>query len=220
MNPHCPDTIVRTGVELPAGATRLALASEVEAGVYALQLRPRWRPIPTGRWQVMGPFPSGYDPRKQDDSVRQAMEVVLGPEADPSLDAVRRPCGAVATWRALEPAQENPDDHAVDFVKRCGDGKGVAFARTVVESAEERLVAMAIATDWWADVFVNGERMSGRASEGQAGIQGCGFSTCAFTPFTCRFKAGANVIVVKNHGGRGGNGFRLYVNRNNEDEQE
>ena len=70
MNPHCPDTIVRTGVELPAGATRLALASEVEAGVYALQLRPRWRPIPTGRWQVMGPFPSGYDPWKQDDSVR------------------------------------------------------------------------------------------------------------------------------------------------------
>ncbi|MDD4060168.1 MAG: alpha-L-fucosidase [Kiritimatiellae bacterium] len=214
-NPGCPDTFVIPGVTLDEGTVSLKILDGADAGIYAVQLRPKWQAWPTERWMTIGAFPTAFEPRQPGTTIRDALNRRFGPEGkfDPAreYDGI----GGKVRWTCTDPAAERSgfDASGVDFSRRCSaGGQGVCFARTVIVSERAQTVEAAIHVDWWANVSLNGVTLRGRRDPADIAQDGAEFSTFYPVSVPLRLKAGENVLLVKNHCGRGASGFGFHVN--------
>ena len=214
-NPGCPDTFVIPGVSLDEGTVALKILDGADAGIYALQLRPRWQAWPTERWMTIGAFPTAFEPRQPGTTIRDALNRRFGPEGkfDPAreYDGI----GGKVRWTCTDPAAERSgfDASGVDFSRRCSaGGQGVCFARTVIHSEVDQTVEAALHVDWWANIALNGEMLKGSRDPQAVAQDGAEFSTFYPVCVPLKLKAGENVLLVKNHCGRGASGFGFHVN--------
>lgn len=214
-NPGCPDTFVIPGVTLDEGTVALQILDGADAGIYAVQLRPRWQAWPTERWMTIGSFPTAYEPRQPGTTVRDALLRRFGPEGEFDPEREYDGIGGKVQWTCADPAIERSDfdESGVDFSRRCSHGgQGVCFARTVIVSERAQTVEAAVHVDWWANIALNGETLRGRRDPAEIVRDGAEFSTFYPVSVPLRLKAGENVLLVKNHCGRGASGFGFHVN--------
>jgi len=204
-----PDTLTLPFLSLTRGRHRLAIRSRrgVPFTLLAWRLQPLWEFLAAPRWELIGPFPSPFRMPGTDAEVREAMERVYPPEREYAPAATYPGAGGKPVrWGAGKEGS-----HLLDF-SRSGNGEsGVCFARTVVSSASERIAEIRLGTDWWANLFVNGQPVTGgRAGEAHAqdGAAFCGWKPAPALIPLCK---GENVILVKNHQGRAGNWFNFYL---------
>lgn len=203
------------GVTLDEGTVSLKVFEGADAGIYAVQLRPKWQAWPTERWMTIGAFPTAFEPRQPGTTIRDALNRRFGPEGkfDPAreYDGI----GGKVRWTCTDPAAERSgfDASGVDFSRRCcAGGQGVCFAPTVIVSERAQTVEAAIHVDWWANVSLNGETLRGRRDPADVEKDGAEFSTFYPVGVPLRLKAGENVLLVKNPCGRGASGFGFHVN--------
>ncbi len=214
-NPGCPDTFVIPDVALGEGTIALKILDGADAGIYALQLRPRWQAWPTERWMTIGSFPTDYEPRQPGTTVRDALNRRFGPEGDYDPEREYDGIGGKNRWTCADGAAERGafDESGVDFSRRCSaGGQGVCFARTVIFSDRAQTIEAALHVDWWANVYLNGEKLRGNRDPGDVAQDGAEFSSFYAVSVQLPLKAGENVILVKNHCGRGASGFAFHLN--------
>ncbi len=90
--------------------------------------------------------------------------------------------------------------------------------RAEVASAANRALAgagtveAAIHVDWWANIYLNGQKLRGCRSAGEIAEDGAEFSTFHAVRIPLPLQAGENVLLVKNHSGSRASGFCLYLN--------
>ncbi len=157
-----------------------------DPGTYSLE---KWRPTEDYLidWMVAGPFavPAGAE---------RGLDQELGPEADPSLDAVYTGLeGVEVRWDKMAGPQVNLHGQS-EMVLRTGVNRpGVAgYLRTVLRSEAAQTVRFWIGNDDACKVLVNGEevfRRVGSADERHVGPDQA--------QFTARLEAGDNVLLVK-----------------------
>ncbi len=171
-------------VALPAGAR----------GIYALRQSPDWQATSPKAWSVAGTFPSRYYETAYDG---KAAEEVFS--RDLLVEAAK------ATFVPVGAANDKANKSDVRVNHNYSDpekGIGYAFARLRVHSETARTVSAAVGVDWWAEVYVNGERVLPMRSGWKP------------APFPLKLRAGENEILVITHGGSRQHWFTFFSNAN------
>jgi len=217
-NPGCPDTICIPYVMLSEGRINIQILDHADAGFYAMQLDPHWKKCPTENWLVVGPFATTFDSRQPGNSVLKEMKKIHGPENGfnprAEYDGL---CGKVH-WADVASSAEDPcgefDQSGVDFSRRCPAwGKGVCFARMVLVSDKKQTIEAAAYFDWWANLFLNGEKLKGYRLANEIASDGAEFSTYEAVTIKLDLNIGENEIFLKSHCGGLGSGFVFYLNQ-------
>jgi hypothetical protein len=87
----------------------------------------------------------------------------------------------------------------------------VCYAATFITSPTERDAEILVGCDWWANAYLNGEKLvSNRPAEQVAG-DGSAFNGWRPLPAKCHLKQGVNVLLVKAHGGTVADWFTCYI---------
>ena len=212
-NPGCPDTFFIPQLILTSGKHCLTLASESPFGIYAVRLSPVWRPVPSELWWAIGPFPTGFGPRKPVDEVRMSMGKVLPPEGE--FDQMASYPGVNGTMLGWTRSGSRRGEHSgcgVNFPYRCGtENSGVCYARTVIICPEERRAEILIGCDWWANAWVN--RQMAKTVRPPDGIAADGAQFNAWKPrrAVIRLRKGKNELLVKCHPGECANWFSFRI---------
>lgn len=82
----------------------------------------------------------------------------------------------------------------------------------MIGSEVAQTVEAAVHVDWWANVYLNGQKLLGNRDVDAVAQDGAGFSSFYPVCVQLPLKAGENVVLVKNHCGRGASGFGFHVN--------
>lgn len=171
-------------VALPAGAR----------GIYALRQSPDWRATSPKAWLVAGTFPSRYYETAYDG--KAAEEVFRRDLLAEATKATFIPVGAAND-------KANKSDVRVNHNYSDSEkGIGYSFARLCVQSESARTVSAAVGVDWWAEVYVNGERVLPMRTGWKP------------APFPLKLRAGENEILVVTHGGSRQHWFTFFSNTN------
>lgn len=225
--PNRPERTVFAVIALKAGKIRLSLRRTDSFGVYGVTLQPECRPLPSKAWATIGPFPSPWGwPRLDAESVKEALAAVFPPEREQNFAAAYqggiyqgadqqknfREVAREVRWQFTEQAEGIHSEAGVNFLNRAGVNQGgICYALTYITSPEERDARLLIGTDWWADAFLNGERVRSGRDAKLVAADGAAFN--GWTPLTAtvHLKKGSNTLLVKNHGGSVANWFTGYI---------
>ncbi len=212
-NPGCPDTLTLRELRLPKGPARLEIESAGEFALYALRLSPVLRPLSTELWQVIGPFPTGFGPRKPVAEVRKALAVELEAQREFVPGKSYRGVGGKSLfWSGCETREGDHAEFGVNFPWRVGtDHAGVCLARTVIHCPDRRLATIMVGCDWWANVYVNGTLVKSGRNVEQFESDGAQFSTWKPAPAEIELLKGDNVVLVKCHPGSCANWFTFRI---------
>lgn len=212
-NQGCPDTVVLGGLRLAKGETRVELQADGEFGLYAVQLVPVLRPLPTELWKVIGPFPTHFGPLRPVSEMTNALLRPLEAETEfvPGKE-YEGASGRKLRWTSTDVREGDHSEYGVNFPWRIGtDHAGVALARTVIHCPERRSAGIMVGCDWWANVYVNGRQVTSNRDPEMAAADGAQFSTWKPTPAEIQLEAGENVILVKCHPGTCANWFTFRI---------
>lgn len=205
-----PDLVCSDHVPIQEGRRRLVLASEddVPFNLLAWRLQPLWRQLRSEHWQTIGPFPSPYSLPGADADVLKAMETIYPPETE-FLSGARYSGagGKTVSWQSGKKSYP-----IVDF-SRGGNGEnGVCFARTTVVSPVCRSATVLLGCDWWANLYLNGEKVRSLRNPEEVQKDGAFFNGWKPCAADVTLREGENVFLVKCHQGRAGNWFSFYLN--------
>ncbi|MDF3059437.1 MAG: lysophospholipase [Rariglobus sp.] len=148
----------------------------------------RFRAVPAVRWMWAGPFSvevNGHNPLDAQDAMARRFLPEPGEAA-----------GETGTWRMIE-----AEGDRVDFRALTGSqAPGVAYARTELLSERGGLVIFALEVDYFAHVWVNGQRVLTLDGPHRVPV---------FLPV--QLNAGVNTLFVKVGAGSAGFNLRLRV---------
>ncbi|HEY3417798.1 MAG TPA: hypothetical protein VGM23_13015, partial [Armatimonadota bacterium] len=222
VQPNAPESFAFPPVSLKAGKARLVLQRNAgNFGVYALQLVPLLQPLPNTVWSVAGPFPgfwgTNYGPGRSDgaDGLKKGFDKQFGPEAKVDLQAqYRTDDGRTVTWGQQQGiARGLLDDFGVEMPARTqSPSADFNFAVTYITSDADRLAQLHLGVDWWADAFLNGEKViTNIGAKLQEDCGGAGFTSWYPCVGLLHLKRGVNVLVIKQQGGSGGSAFSAFI---------
>lgn len=200
-------------VGITAGSNKLVL--EPTGEVYLDHLVPSAVPqlIEAVKWSIIGGFPSPW-PEAGTEGVKTGLHTVYPPEKEIDLDASYEGTdGKKVTWQPCKPAEviRRDLDKGVTF-KQIGVNKGqIAYAVVFITSPTERDAELRIGTDWWARAWVNDNEVKTERPADLVKTDGAQFNAESTPAATVHLKKGINVLLVKNHGGSGGNRFFAYI---------
>lgn len=212
-NQGCPDTVLLGGLCLAKGQVTVDLQGHGEFGLYAVQLVPVLRALPTELWQVIGPFPTAFGPLRAVSEMTAALLTPLEAETEflPQKE-YQGINGRKLRWTSTDAREGDHAQYGVNFPWRIGtEAAGVALARTVVTSPEKRSATIMVGCDWWANVHVNGSLVISDRNPEAVAEDGAHFSTWKPTTAEIELEAGRNVIVVKCHPGTCANWFTFRI---------
>ncbi len=212
VNPGIPDTLILKKILMEKGPLKIALKSEDSIGIYAIRFVPRWQPLPARHWLCIGPFPTDYEDRKPVQILIDSLNKSWGYDEHPVEGReFTTPEGITRKWQRVSGTLNKIDAAGVDFLAHCQDwGKGICLAATTLNSPREQTVEMAFFCDWWANVYLNGQEVKPQ-HPAAPGVSG--FSTYVVSTVSLKLKKGENQLLVKNHSGRGGSYFQMYLNQ-------
>ena len=214
-----PESLTFPQISVPAGKTRLTLRRDGAFGVYGVKWLPVMRPLPSELWSVVGPFKSawGEGPGRlgfEAAGAKKGFRTVLPPETNSDLSAVYKgENGAELRW-----AQKNDslrgivDATGVDWaVRTASPGLDFNYAMTFISSPDERTVFLDIGVDWWANAWLNGERVKSNLQTATVEASGADFNSKRYCRAELHLKPGVNTLLIKTQGGSMGSSFSAYL---------
>jgi alpha-L-fucosidase len=212
-NPGCPDTFLFKGLNFKKGNHDLRLSSKANFGLYAIRLNPCYSTLPTKFWQTIGPFPTRFGAQEPNSTVRDALQTVFPPEQEFKTDKKYAGAGNLKVgWKHTKTGRGDHAESRVNFAYLCGIKEtGVCYARTVITSPVEREIEILLGCDWWANIFVNGTLIKSSRDPKLCREDGAQFNAWKPTSARVKLNAGENVVLIKNHCGRGANWFTFYI---------
>lgn len=166
-------------------------------GLYFVLLRPLYREITAEAWMMVGPYSSGVGNRGPGPGLQEIFPPELFPQADSYPVAGEQ---AELSWEAAPTSGEG-----VDFYEKYGTHlEGIGYARTYLYSPDRRAIALSFGVDYWGKIWVNEDLVLDLPEHGKAPHPGEFLVPARLAP-------GWNRLLVKVHGGSGGNRFWLAV---------
>lgn len=213
INPGVPDTYKYANLMLAHGRHILTIQCKQDFGLYAFRLSMRLLPIPTEKWLTIGPFPTGYSGLTTVEPTRIAMETVFQPEKEFISDAIYTGTDdKKVTWTHSKQREGEHSDIGVNFPFRCGmKPGGVCYARTTIISPKDRVIRLLIGCDWWANAWINDQKVISERPETMILEDASQFSRWKPIPATANLRKGKNILLVKGHPGRGANWFSCFL---------
>jgi len=226
-----PEQTVFAPMTLKAGKARVTVRRDGAFGLYGVKWLPSWRPLPSAVWATTGPFKSFWSPHHSSaEYVRKGFETVYPPETNRSLSAVydvpdelvaldRRRLGWTFDDESSPDVRTGPRDQnyaklkiGVDFKVRTDcTSLDFNFAQTTIVSPDDRTLRLAVSLDYWADVWINGEKVISGLSDDEKNKMGCQFTGHYPLYVTVKLKKGANPMFVKVMGGSLGAGLVFWT---------
>jgi hypothetical protein len=179
-------------------------------------LNPQMQKIEPTEWSIIGPFPSlwGDDGNYSNLSVKAALDHPFSPEKKGDLKAEYKGVdGQTIIWHTCKPATkiQYDFDTGVTF-KQIGIDKGdIGYAVTFINSPTERNAQISISCDYWSKGWINGQPLTTERSASAVAQDGATFFSDSPTTAKIHLKKGINILLIKNHGGSGGNRFVLWI---------
>ncbi|MFA6293902.1 MAG: hypothetical protein WC637_19090, partial [Victivallales bacterium] len=185
--PGVPETYSFPALELKAGKTKLSLRRDGEFGIYAIQLIPKIKPTTNREWLVLGPFKSFYGLEgggrsSSDEAVAKGLTTKYIPEDKVDLNAVyKNDYGKELRWKGQTDSSIGLlDDLVIGMSYRSGSPSyDINYAATFITSDRDRTALVCIGADWWANAWLNGERLTSNISKPNCGAE---FNT-TWTPY-------------------------------------
>lgn len=200
---------------LQTGNTVVDISSAGEFGIYCLKLVPTLRTLPSNLWSTIGPFKSFWDRgRAQPEQIKQGFEKKYPPELEINLaKSYENGYGKQLKWTQVKENYGNFEDMGPNFSIRCGSAAhDFTFSLTYIKSPDDRKLEMYIAPDWWADLFVNGEKIISDLPANEKDKTGCNFTTWNPRGVVVNLKKGWNPVLVKTMGGSLGSSLCVRIN--------
>jgi hypothetical protein len=234
INARTPEQTVFPPVTLKAGKARVTVRRDGAFGLYGVKWLPSWRPMPSAVWATTGPFKSfwrhGLEPWYS--GISKGFETVYPPETNRGLSAVYDVPAELVSRDQRRFGWSFDDDGSPDVrlgpldmdhgkvrmkigvnckVRTGSAANDFSFAQTTIISPDDRTVRLAVSLDFWAEIWLNGEKVISEMSEEKKEMYGCQF--CGHEPLyaTIKLKKGANPMFVKQQGGSLGSGFLFWV---------
>lgn len=185
-------------LSLGAGSRTLKLLPQKgrRVALLYLYLEPIYRDTRASEWLVVGAFPSKPRGRK----CGEGMDTIFPPEKDRNPSALYEFDGKKLRW-----VRPGFDSDYVDLFKVTGAfNHRVSYAMTIVESPEERPAEVKFGVDYWARIWLNGEKVFEITGGHSAPHKG------EFT-FPIKLRKGLNELFLKINAGSAGNGFWLSI---------
>jgi hypothetical protein len=218
--PVPPDSSSRPGGTRAAWANLAIIEDQVdlrlqapqEFALRALRLTPAYHPLGLDVWSVAGPYPSRYlQPGVgfSTPAVKEAMETVYPPEQY-TLEA---PAGSGVAWKRIDPSASQSVAYSgglvpINFRDTLPvQNSQVCYAATIITSPNERRAELEVTSDYWATAYLNGQRAPSDRPRSGVADDGAEFNTSSPYRATLKLRKGANLLLVKCHGGAGGNSF-------------
>ncbi|HEY3379362.1 MAG TPA: hypothetical protein VGL77_17935 [Armatimonadota bacterium] len=218
--PGAPESVAFPSVYLNAGTARLTLRRDGGAfGLYGMQMVPLLQPLPSAVWSVAGPFPSfwGSQPGRsiKADGLQKGFDLQYGPEAGVDLQAsyVTADKRTVRWEQKTGSAIGGLDNCGVDMpVRTQSPSADFNFAVTYITADSARVAQLHLGVDWWADAYLNGEKVPTNINPKlREECGGAGFTSWYPHVGILKLKKGVNVLVIKQQGGSGGSCFSAYL---------
>jgi lysophospholipase L1-like esterase len=199
---NCPPGLVPQGACTPEilGQARLDAASEQKL---AREKQALFGGVPAERWAWIGPFGNTKERLNPDEESPSDLHKVFWPEptlgAPPNRTAPSGNPSAEIAW-----TRDKGKAARLDFERMTGyRDRGVAYAWTVVESAEAQTAHCRLEIDYFGKIWVNGTLVH-EVNAGHGGVrQGVWFDL--------PLKAGRNDLLIKTHAGSAGFSMALSV---------
>jgi hypothetical protein len=194
----------------------LKLAGDGRLGLVSMMLTPEYRFLPANLWLTVGPFPSDFLTDRAKDAntaVKSALETVQKPEKKPQPDAAYMGAdGKEIRWEHSDSLDGAGMKEGVNLALRCGfKNSKIAYARTTITAPEARSAQVRISCDYWANLWVNGEKVTSERNPANAAGDGAQFNGTSRTAANIALRKGANTILVKVQGGSGGSSFSFAI---------
>jgi hypothetical protein len=205
-----------TKLKLRHDKLTLQLAGDGRLGLVSLMLSPEYRFLPANLWLTVGPFASDYLTDKAKDAnaaVKQALDTVGKPEKKPKPNAVYTGAdGKEMRWERSDSLEGAGMKEGVNLALRCGfKNSRIAYAMTTITVPEARSAQVRISCDYWANLWVNGEKVTSERSPVNVATDGAQFNGTSRTAANIVLRKGANPILVKVQGGSGGSSFSFAI---------
>ncbi len=217
LKPSQPDRVIFPPIMLKSETHTLSIRHENGIGVYGLKVLPVLRPLPDTNWSVCGPFPSFLKENVKDDfiPVSKGFQTSYPPEMDQSFDSVFTTSkGAKLKWKLpMGEPRSMISDLGVDMSCRTlSPSYEINYAMTFLHSDREQSLLLYLAPQWWANVYLNGQRLVSNIDPAMRAKYDADFTTWYPRFFTVlNVKKGSNTLLIKQHGGSGGSGFAAFV---------
>lgn len=200
---------------LSEGKAVVDINSAGDFGLYCLKLVPSLRTIPSNLWSTIGPFKSFWDRgRAQPEMIRKGFAKKYPPELEFDLSkSYEDGYGKKIKWTQVKENYGNLEEMGPNFPIRCGSAKhDFTFSLTYIKSPDDRKLEMYVAPDWWADLFVNDEKIISDLPAKQKEKMGCNFNTWNPRGVVVNLKKGWNKVMVKTMGGSLGSSLCVRIN--------
>lgn len=213
--PNTPEQTVFGTHALKPGISTLNLQGTGEMGVYALNVEPVYHALKSDVWQSLGPFPSAWYSTWQANAktaIHDAM-VRIDPPMNPlNVSATyENAFGLRSKWTTTDHAYSKYQKWGVNFLSRVGITEGyICYAVTFITAPEDREARIFIGCDWWANAYLNGEKIISERDEA-AKKDGAQFNGWKPIPATIKLKKGVNTLLVKLHGGSAASWFTAFL---------
>lgn len=200
-NAKCPDTIRLSGLELPGGTLAISLGEGLE--LYALRLSPEWHAVPGDRFEVAGIFPTSYRRSSPVETMGEIFRSVI-----PELYETREYRFSGVSGRGDHGRERLNFHYCLPH-----PGTGIALARLKLQSPVKQKLLAAFGCDWWAELRLNGEIVSGHRSPKDKALDGAEFNGWKPDPVLLDLQTGPNTLEIACHSGTMAHWTVLFLNR-------
>jgi alpha-L-fucosidase len=204
-----PDAIMLENLDLPLGTFSLTIKAPSHFWVYALKLVYSFTAIPARCWSISGFTPSGWLPSSHNSQklIKKSFRTKFV-----NANQLTKMVKNLELKQTISLPLNKLYDCFVRFLKELKIKEyGTGCASCFIYSPEPEKITIAVQSDWWAKVSLNGKYISTERSVKagkEDGADFCGFSS---TPKKIYLKTGWNSLIVKNHNGRTSNNFAVWL---------
>lgn len=212
-HPGNPDTWTLDELVLEQGKQQITLTADVPFGFYAMRCSTCWRELPANKWWTIGPFETDFKPQRPVSDVRKAMEKIYAPQIEFDLQKTYQGTRDLKIqWKHYQTCEGQHSETGVNFPYHCGDKfSGTCFARTIINSPEDRDTQILIGCDWWANAWINDTLITTGRDPELIEEDGAQFNCWKPMLASIRLKKGRNVLLVKSHPGSTANWFTCRI---------
>lgn len=213
-----PDKTVFPVTVFKQGDLQVRIQRQNGFGIYGLTLQPIYAGIPSPYWMTIGPFDGVTEDFRVEGAVKRGLEKVEPPEREIDFDTEYVGAdGQKVKWQYSDKLEGDGIPHftksaGIPFLFRCKvQQQRVCYALTYIYCPDERDAELLIGCEWWANAFLNNEKIVSERSSSDVAKDGAAFNTWTPTPAKIRLKKGVNTLLVKSQGGTVANFFTCYI---------
>ncbi|HBG26282.1 MAG: hypothetical protein A2Y10_13340 [Planctomycetes bacterium GWF2_41_51] len=212
-----PEKAIFPNLILKSGQTNISIQCNESFAIYGLLIEPVYTPIDDKCWATIGPFTGKALSGFQIKELKAEMLRQDPPLSEIDFDAsYKGEDDKNISWQfenILKPPFKSPSPlPQVHFLNRAGINKGgICYGVTFIDSPDEREAQILIASDWWANAYLNDETLKSNRVRDRVDIDGSEFTGWTPLPATVQLHKGLNKLVIQNHGGRSSNWYSVLI---------